>query len=316
MVLAALTVLLALIRRHGYDVASWLGGLLLPFAGYEVMTWLMPDVMGRERYFGFAMPFLLLIIAAAPEEIWHGLGRFWRIKPVGHYLLSAGVVCVIAAFWVPTLGEFFVRETMGNWRSVTAYLGSQLTPTDLILCEPFDHAWGEAYDNANKPCRRNVEYWLRATGHQTIYPVLSIGGASNYDFLAENARQAERMDRVWLVSFAVPVDADLQSAGDPPFPEWDHFGRTVLLPPFQDVTIVQSVVLHLRRLNAWPHIAQTQLVNHMRLAQLASMQGDRESANAEWAVVEALRRSVPGSESYLESARRVLERPPLWKPPR
>jgi len=312
MALAVLAVLLALIRRRGTSLISWLGGLLLPFAGYAFITWLMPDVMGRERYFGFAMPFLLLIVAAAPEELWHSLGRLWHIRPAGYYLLSAGVVAAIAAFWVPTLGEFYRKETLGNWRNVTAGLMERLGPRDLILCEPFDHAWGEAYDNANKPCRRNMEYWLRSAGRLTIYPILSLGGASNYDFLAKNTSEAERTDRVWLVLFNVPAGADLSTAGDPAWPEWNQFGRTVLLPPFEGVTIVQSLVLHQQRVNGWTHTPETQLVNHGRLAQLASMLGDTATADAEWAAAEALRSSVPDSEAYLEPARQVLERPALW----
>jgi hypothetical protein len=79
--------------------------------------------------------------------------------------------------------------------------------------------------------------------------------------------------------------------------------------------MVEAMMIHLQRLNELPHISETQLVYHMRLAQLASIQGQTDRANQEWQLVEALRPAVPESTKYLESARQTIGYPPLLQHP-
>jgi hypothetical protein len=134
-----------------------------------------------------------------------------------------------------------------------------------------------------------------------VYPVLSLEQASDYQSIASNVRTANRLERVWLVVFDVPpqISSQIQGAGD--VLEWNRFGRTLLLPPPEDATIIQSLVTHLEHLGTLPHTPVTLLQYHLTVAQLAGIQGLTVRAQQEWQAAQQLHLEIPeaaGPDDY------------------
>ena len=313
--LAGLTLLLATVRRRVDRVIAILGALVLPFVVYHIINWLRPDIVGRESYFGYTLPFFLYLVVSAPFQIRDAPARVPWVSRVGCWLSGAAIIVGVAWSWGPSLSQYFVTETEGNWTPVAAYLAERVTARDLILCEPFDHVWGPDYEVAVGPCERSLTYWMRAKGQRLIYGIKPLVEASDYEDLSANLRVANRFDNVWLVLFEVPPGAQIQDANGRPYPEWNRFGRTVVIGPPKDVRIVDALTIHLEQLSAWSPAAASQLFYHMRLAQLANMLGQTERAGQEWQRVEMLRPLVPQAEKETKKAQRTLDRPSIVQAP-
>jgi hypothetical protein len=307
--LAAITCLsIVFSRRSNYRVYYLMGWFFLPLIIYHFGNWfVLPSILARPRYFSFVLPCYLLLLAALPFE----LAKFTR-KFVPGYVGTAGsylILPIIVAFWIPSLSELYARDVPGNWLAVSRYLESHRQRSDIVLCESFEHDWSkDSYHDLNRNCHLTVQYWLAANQRSLPYPVSDLGLISRYSTIESiDPANLARYRRVWLVVWNVPPDVNLD---DHAFPEWDRFGRTMVLPPPSASNAVEALMAHIEQLDQWSADPTTHLVNHVRLAQLANIQGQTQRVADELNYAEIwqgkLQTISPELEQYLEAEKQVL----------
>jgi hypothetical protein len=308
--LAAITCLFIVFsRQSNYRAYYLIGWFFLPLIVYHFGNWFVfPSILARPRYFSFVLPYYLLLLAALPFE----LAKFTK-KFVPRQLgtaISYLILPTIVAFWIPPLSEMYTRDSTGNWLAVSRYLRSHKQPSDIILCESFEHEWWkDSYHDLNRNCHLSVQYWLSANQRGLPYPVSDLGLISRYDTLESiDPANSVRFRRVWVVVWDIPPDVNL---ADHAFPEWDRFGRTIVLPPPPASNAVEAVMAQIEQLDALSADPTTHLVHRLRLAQLASIQGQTQRVAEELNNVETLREKLqtipPELEQYLETEKQALD---------
>ncbi len=313
--LIGLAVLLAKRQHRLTRVLCLMAWWLIPFAVISIGQLFVPSLAVRDRYLVFALPPFLMLAALAPVEIDQALQRWLPIRQTGYCLVAIPVLAVVAALWATSLGRFYEVRTNGNWTAVMSYLAPRLDARDLILCEPYNRGQPGTGLLSTEVCQRNVSYWGQAMGVELVYPVLSLEQAGDYRSVASNLQAASRQGRVWLIVFDVPPDATagLKEAGE--VREWNRFGKTLLLPPPAEATLLQGMMTHLEHLASMPHPPGTLLEYHLQLAQLAAVQGLTERAQQEWQAAQQLYPEVPDAAAAMELARTNLAQPPLLQVP-
>ncbi len=300
-----------------YRAYCLLGWFLLPLLIYHLGNWfIFPSILGRPRYFGFVLPFFLLIVAVSPFK----LAKLTRRLLAGHPRLTNVyyvIIPIVMALWIVPIREMYSREATGNWPGVSNYLSQNVHPLDIILCESFEHEWwNDDYYDQNGNCRRNIGYWLDTKQAEPLFPVRNLGYVSRYDDIKSfDVAQLTRHRQVWVVYWGIPADVDF---GNVSFPEWDRFGRTVVIPPPPASNAVEAVMRHIEQLDKYYDEPKMRLIHHARLAQLASIQGETERAAEEWNYVERLQEEIetipPELEQFLEVEKEALESEPLLQP--
>jgi hypothetical protein len=259
------------------------------------------------------LPYFLLIVAVSPFELTKFTKRVLpgqpRLANVYYLLLP-----IIIAFWIIPIREMYSRDATGNWPGVADYLSQHVQHFDIVLCESFEHEWwNDDYLDQNGNCRRNIAYWLDTYQAGSLYPVRNLGYVSSYDEIKSfDPANLARYRQVWVVFWGIPPDVNL---GNQAFPEWDRFGRTVVIPPPPASDAVEAVVMHIEQLDDFYDDPSTQLIHHARLALLASVRGQTKQATEDWDHVEKLRKELqtisPPLEQFLETEKRALDLPPL-----
>jgi uncharacterized membrane protein len=300
-------------RRRSYRALYLIGWFFLPLAIYHFGNWfVLPSILARPRYFSFVLPVFLLILAVSPLELAKFIKNFLpgRLSTSASYLILPAIV----AFWMPPVWEMYSGDATGNWPAVSDYLSRHMQSSDVVLCESFVHEWWKSGQlDLNSNCRLSIEYWLSTHKLKSIYPVTYLGGISKYDKLQSfDPATLTRFRRVWVVVWGVPPDLNLDKQA---LPEWDRFGRTIILPPSPASNAVEALMAHIEQLDSLSADPTIQLVDHARLAQLANIQGQTKRATEEWGNVETLRERLqpvsPQLEQYLEAEKRTLDYQPL-----
>jgi uncharacterized membrane protein len=309
-ILAAIACLLIVFsRQSNYRVYFIIGWFFLPLIIYHFGNWFVfPSILARPRYFSFVLPYYLLLLAALPFE----LAKFTPKYVPGQLgtAISYLILPVIVASWIPPLSEMYTRQTTGNWLAVSRYLRSHKQPSDIILCESFKHEWWKgSYHDLNRSCHLSVQYWLSANQRGLPYPVSDLGLISRYDALETiDPANLARFRRIWVVVWNVPPDVNLAGHA---FPEWDRFGRTVVLPPSSASNAVEALMAQIEQLDHLSADPTMHLIHHVRLAQLASIQGQTQRVAEELNYVEILQEELqtisPELEQYLETEKQALD---------
>lgn len=312
---AGLTILLAIIQRKWASIAAVLSATVLSYGAYQVIHWLRPDILGRERYFLYMLPFFLMLVAYFPSTTAQMIGARHRFSPHIEKLFSVGTLCLIAAFWIPLLSIFYTTGLAGNWRSVAIYIAERIHPSDLVICERFQHSWDELYWTRVDVCQENLEFWRRAKGLTALYPVLSLSTVTDYNRLSADPRILGRYANSWLVLVDVPEYLEARDPTGNPYPEWRRYGRTVVIPSPPDSRVFDALVFYLDLLRTWSLDPGSQLFHHSRLAHLAIISGDLAGAQKMWERVEQLKSQVPKAEPEVFALRDVLQKPPLLRLP-
>jgi hypothetical protein len=313
--MAILAIWLAVIRRKFAPVAITLGAILLPYGAYQVINWFRPDILGRERYFLYTLPFFLLLVAHFPPAITAIVKLWHRLDLPLQWLINAGVLVLIVILWLPLLSTFYATGLSGNWRPVAMYLAERIQATDLVLCEPLRPGWEEQYLARAKVCQENLDFWWRTRGLTRLYPVLPLAIAADYSTLSLDPRILGRYTNSWLVLTDVSHDLAAQDATGASYPEWHEHGRTLVIPSPPDSRIYDSLVFFLNLLRTWSPDASSELFYSARLAQMASIGGDLAGAREMWRHVEQLRPYVPRAEAEVLKSYDALQRDPLLKLP-
>jgi hypothetical protein len=300
-------------RRSNYRAYYLIGWFFLPLMIYHFGNWfVLPSILARPRYFSFVLPYYVLFLAALPFE----LTKFTKRFVPGQWGASIGylIVPAIVAFWIPPLSEMYTRETTGNWLAVSDYIISHRQSSDIILCESFEHQWWKSsYHDQNRNCRLSIQYWLNTHHQNLLYPVTNFGEISAYDQIASiDPNDLARVRRAWVVVWGIPQDINL---GNRALPEWDRFGRTIVLPPSPASNAVEALMSHIEQLDRLSTDPAIHLIHHARLAQLADIQGQTKRVAEELNYVETLQEKLqtisPELEQYLEVEKRALEHQPL-----
>jgi 4-amino-4-deoxy-L-arabinose transferase-like glycosyltransferase len=314
--LIGLSALLSLRRRRLSLVLCLMVWWLLPFAVIAIGQLLIPSLAVRDRYLIFALPAFLMVVALAPAQLDQALQRWLPHSRTACRISAIPIVTIVAVLWVVSFARFYEVETNGSWTAVMSYLAPRLDARDLMLCEPYNRDTVSADQLSTKVCQRNITYWSRAKGVGLLYPVLPLEQAGDYQAIASNLQAASRLGRVWLVVFDVPPDVAVRLQGAGGVREWERIGTTLLLPPPEDVTLVQAMMVHLEHLSRLPHTPKTLLDYHLQMAQLAAVQGMADRAQQEWQAAEQIYPDVPDSANAMEITRRNVAQPPLLQAPR
>jgi hypothetical protein len=310
--LVAITTLLILYNQPpNYRAYHLLGWFFLPLIIYHFGNWfIFPSILGRPRYFSFVLPFYLIILAVSPFELARFTEKFLPTQLNMAIIYYVVLLAVVLAFWIPPWREMYTRDATGNWPAVADYLSHQMQPLDIVICESFEHEWwSDNYLDQNGNCRRNIEYWLDTHHINLIYPVYNLGEISSYDKIKDfDPSTLARVRRIWVIVWGVPPDIKLDNQA---YPEWNRFGRTVVLPPSLSSNAVEALMIHIEQLNSFSNDPTTQLIHHSRLALLAGIQGQTERVAREREYIEKLRKQlqiIPSElEQHLETEKRVLD---------
>lgn len=313
--MAIFAALLAGARYKRVSITLVLSAIVLPYGAYQVIHWLRPDILGRERYFLYLLPFFLLLVAHFPSTLANIVRPQCRLTALIEGMINVGTVCLITTFWLPLLLVFYTRGLSGNWQSVAMYLAERMHPTDLVICERFQHSWNEEYWTRVGLCQKNLEFWRRAKGLMALYPVLSITTVTDYNRLSTEPRVLSRYANSWLVLVDVPDHLDARDPTGKPYPEWRQYGRTVVIPSLPDSRVFDSLVFYLNLLRTWSLDPGSQLFYHSRLAHLATVGGNPAVAEKMWERVEQLKSQVPKAETEVLALYDVLQKPPLLRLP-
>lgn len=273
-------------RRNGY-ILAW---FYLPLVTYHLgHLFVLPQVIGRPRYFTFVVPFFVILLAYAIEQMSQFTIRWLPEKAQklsGTYglLLKIFFIGIIFLLWFNPFQAMITRDGTGNWFAVAKYLKTELKPTDLLLCEAYQHNWWEIdYNEVNTNCLRNLHYWLDALEIPHIYPVDSLGVVTDPRQLqAVNPVHFQQISGVWLVLSQVPPDQPVpQTALD----QFNQLGRTVIFPPPTQAAL-PAVSQHLHTLNTITPASDMQALHQLRLGQLALFQGQQSQAEQAWLELE------------------------------
>jgi len=313
--MAILAVLLAGVWHKRASIAAILSAIVLPYGVYQVIHWVRPDILGRKRYFLYVLPFFLLLVAHFPSAITKIKGARHRLSPFIEWVVIVGIVCLVATFWFPSLLAFYTKGLSGNWRSVAMYLAKHAGPSDLVICERFQHGWDEQYLKRVNACKENLEFWRRANRLTGLYPVLSLPAATDYNLLSTDPRVLRRYANSWLVLTDVPDHLEAQDATGKPYPEWHKYDRTVVVPSPPDSHIFGSLVFYLDLLRTWSFSPESQLFYYARLAQLAAISGNRTEAWKIWERVKQIESQVPEAKLEVSALYEILQKPPLLRFP-
>jgi hypothetical protein len=312
---ATLAIALSAAVRRAFRIAGILGAILLPYAAYLIINWLRPDILGRERYFLYALPFFYMLVASFPWLVGQSVSR-QRVTVLRIAIVATVVLLgVVSFFWIPTLVTFFSTGTMGNWRPVGKYLADRLQPTDLVICAPFEHSWQHRYVVQAGVCNQNLEFWLRTRRTTSVYPVLSLASATDYNTLTADPRVLGRYGNAWMVVFDVPAIAAVNDYTAESYPEWNTYGRTLVIPSQPDSRLFDTLIRYLQILRAWSPDVGSQLFYNLRLAQLASMSGNENLMQEAWQQVELLRTMIPEADDEISLAYSNIRNAPVVRAP-
>lgn len=308
-ILISLVLVASLVLLWGYPTSPRNGHILawfyLPLVIYHLgHLFVLPQVLSRPRYFTFVAPFFVILLAYAIEQMSQFTIRWLPEKAQklsGTYglLLQTFFIGVIFVLWLNPFQAKLADDATGNWFAVAKYLKTELKPTDLLLCEAYQHNWWEVdYNDVNTNCLRNLQYWLDALDIPHIYPVDGLGVVTDpLQLQAVNPVHFQQISGVWLVLSDVPSDQPMPQAA---LDQFNRLGRTVIFPPPAKAAL-PAVSQHLHTLNDITPAADMQALHLLRLGQLAIFQGQQSQAEQAWLELERHRPHVsPELEWYIQ----------------
>lgn len=279
-------------------VAGW---AWLPFLEVWLAGAVLDRFWARPSYLVFALPPLLLLVALLLAQ----LPAYWRSRQRVLLAAGSGLALWLALFWSLTLVEFYTVFAGGNWLAVANFLQQQTGPNDLVICQPYDHAWRDVDIDAENNCTRSLNY-RRKAGMAMIAPV-SISHALVYGGLPEaNAGVINRLGRVWLVVWDVPETAPLPAAEGLAVTEFNGFGRSLVVRVDGQPTYLGNLAHALDALRATTHSPEQQFVYSLMIAPLAAAGGQNDLAGAALAEAAGLLPDHPDSRPKLARTEQLV----------
>ncbi len=299
------TGLVHLIRLKPQAAGLLTGWFILPIVLATVGQILIPWFYVRERYIVYMLPAYMILAGAG----WVALLKLARrVNPVAErsFLgVSLATILLISSLSITTYQN---GVTYGNWQEGSNFLAKQARPSDLFICEPFQHGW-EADDlPATDACTRNLTYRL---GLQTefIYPIYNLYTVASRRTFTENPVLLERNPRVWVVLWGVPDS--LGGEDDDSIATFERLGRTWVLGPFAAENTVATLSQALGRTLALVQEPNTQFALLIRLADLQTILGQTAAASATLLQAEQVRPARESAQEQINQVKAQLSAPPL-----
>lgn len=261
-----------------------LGWAWLPFVEVWLAGQVLDQFWARPSYLVFALPPLFMLVALFIAQLpacWHSRRLLWGVGSL--------LTVLLALLWTLTVVEYFTVFTNGNWLAVGNFLHRNVTPLDLVVCQPYAHAWRDVDVDAEDICTRTLNY-RRYAGTETVAPV-TISYALVYGTLPEaNPGVVNRQGRVWVVAWDVPESVQLASAPGLSVTGFNRFGRSYVLLADGQPTFVANLAQALVALRATTTGSELQYTYSLMIAPLAAAGGQEELARDALAVA---RRHLP-----------------------
>ncbi|MGH2452676.1 MAG: glycosyltransferase family 39 protein [bacterium] len=167
---------------------------------YLLTCWLFPVVAAAaislkwnifyERYFVFALPPFLILVAAGIVHLAEGMGRVrWAVSPT--------LLALVASFYLPALADLYRATEFYDWRGAAAYVSRNANPDDVLLFIP---AFGRIpfdYYFRGAQARRSLNPQRMLVSSDQVHPT----GEGSTEVLADLARRHPRM---WIIA-TLPV---------------------------------------------------------------------------------------------------------------
>lgn len=294
-----------LLRVKPAALGVLLGWLLVPILIAVLGQILIPWFYVRERYIVYMLPAYMILIAAGWVGLFN-LARRWQ-PALGMVTLVLSLV-LFFTLSSTALADYYRNATLGNWQQVAEFLSQNARPTDMFICQPFQHGWKEVDLPSTDRCTRNVNYRL---GNYTkiIYPIYNLYKVSTYRTFAENPVLLERNPRLWVIIWNLPDDYELQ--GVAPAASFTRLGHTIILGPFAGENTITAMTQALAQVITVVKIRDsegsraTQFTLLTRLAELYLALGQPEAATA---TLQQARAVMPADERAVEQIAHLEQR--------
>ncbi len=304
-----------LLRVKPAALGVLLGWLLVPILIAVLGQLIIPWFYVRERYIVYMLPAYLLLIAAG----WVGLLQWVRRwQPA---LGKVALVLSLALFFnlsATALAAYYREATLGNWQQVAEFLAQNARPTDMFICEPFEHSWKEVDLPSTDRCTRNVNYRL-GNYLETIYPIYNLYRVATYQTLAQNPILLERNPRLWVIVWNVPEGYAVQ--GVTPAAAFTRLGHTVILGPFAAENTIAALVQAVEQTATLVTVPGSETSRSTQFVLLTRLAGLYVGLGQPAAAAEALSRAravMPAddrAEALLAEFEQRLNAPPLLASP-
>jgi hypothetical protein len=293
---------------------GWLGWAALALiAGLSIFYAAMSDrltgwLWTRPHYFSFILsPYLILVargVVALGELAGQLLQRKWPLAN------SLTVGLLLAGLAWPNLAlaqETLAGQVRGNWAAVARYLGSRVSPQDVVLCQVFNHDWKP--QDIIDDCARDLTYRLKWSV-PLLFPVRGAGGV-NFQSVSEQSQAVGQAGRVWVVLWGADDASEMAPAGDAVQATFDRYGVTALLLIADGQTLLDNLIQTFQVLRDIGPTDSERFDYLLRLAELEAARGRREQAQAALTAALAIQPDDAQAEQRVAATRQVLRLPPL-----
>ncbi|MFN8456213.1 MAG: glycosyltransferase family 39 protein [Anaerolineae bacterium] len=259
-----------LLRVKPAALGVLLGWLLVPILIAALGQILIPWFYVRERYIVYMLPAYLMLIAAGWVGLFQWLRRCQPALGIITLILSLALFFTLSS---TALADYYRKRCMSSWQQVAKISDPKRPPTDMFICEPFEHGWKEEVDlPSTDRCTRNVNYRLGNYLENDPIPFANLYKVATYQTFAENPILLERNPRLWVIVWNMPKGYEVH--GVTPAATFTRLGHTAILGPFtaeNSMAAMAQAVEQTTRLVMVPGSETSQSTQFVLLTRLAGL---------------------------------------------
>ncbi len=256
---------------------------LAPFLANLLVMAIVPGTSAQIRFHLHTLPAYLLLASSglvAVIDYLAGLVKAIipskRARDIQHASVYAVAVILVLVITVPQTAQALEEKTDEAWSKVGAYLRSEVTTSDIVLCEAFRLHGGRGGDNGT--CGWQLQN-LESLNHPQV-PIQHFNLIANFRGTEGLRDTLREQGRVWFVIyFPGPPPYSLDALENRSDLAVKQFGHTWVIRVDSSDTLIGNLIDCGHWLLNYVPDEKHQFDYHLDLAQLYALAGDMAAAN-------------------------------------